>query len=262
MSSVGSVWTQKLTLVQLQIIIDGLTVTVWRHLSRQKPTGYDVQRHYSQSGMRGGHFVPWRSGPSGVALVVTGQKAGWELWTECEKLEIWPAEPLAVENIAAIDSTAKCITTKSGVRMQADITRKQLAEAEYQIVQQERLLVAMSAHTGSQSPGNAGTAKRTNCPVCGWQHDGQFTQIAILGKAAFTLSGLLPDIVACVHKAHEKNFPRLSTKDDSMLRVCGGYGNPCKAFYDLKQRDAYAALFDTSRRGFIALRGFRRKESE
>jgi len=68
-------------------------------------------------------------------------------------------------------------------------------------------------------------------------------------------------MVSLVHKEHEKRLTGLSTKADTLLKTCGGYGNPCKAFYDLRQREAYKALFDTSRRGFIALRGFRRKES-
>ena len=81
------------------------------------------------------------------------------------------------------------------------------------------------------------------------------------GHAPVTLAGALPDIVRCVHAAHEKGFPRLSTKDDGLLRRCGSYRYPSKAFYDLGQSAAYKVLFDTSRRGFIALRGFGRKES-
>ncbi len=99
------------------------------------------------------------------------------------------------------------------------------------------------------------------CPVCGFAHDHAFTQILVPGHASITIAGALPDIVRCVHTAHEKGFPRLSTKDDDLLRRCGGYGHPSKAFHDLRQSEAYKVLFDTSRRGFIALRGFGRKES-
>jgi hypothetical protein len=53
----------------------------------------------------------------------------------------------------------------------------------------------------------------------------------------------------------------LSTKGDELRKQCGGYGHPGKAFYDLGQRTAYKALFDTSRRGLIALRRVRREGS-
>ena len=47
---------------------------------------------------------------------------------------------------------------------------------------------------------------------------------------------------------------RLSTKDDTLQRICGGYHSPSKAFHDLRQNPDYRTLFDTSRRGFISLR--------
>jgi hypothetical protein len=90
--------------------------------------------------------------------------------------------------------------------------------------------------------------------VCGWVHDAHWTQFIRPGKEPIALAGVLPDIVAVIHGALEKGLPRVSTKDDALLRRCGGYGNACKAFYDLGQRAAYRALFDTSRRGFISLR--------
>jgi hypothetical protein len=92
------------------------------------------------------------------------------------------------------------------------------------------------------------------CPICGWTHDSGFTQMRY-GSDFVLLSGILPDIVAVVHRAHEKGFPALSTKDDELLKICGGYGNPCKAFDDLRHRDDYKALFETGKRGFISLRG-------
>jgi len=98
-----------------------------------------------------------------------------------------------------------------------------------------------------------------HCSVCGFAHDAAFTQIIVPGLPPVTIAGVLPDIVRCVHAAHEKGFARLSTKDDDLLRRCGGYRHPSKAFHDLGQSGAYKVLFDTSRRGFIALRG--RKES-
>jgi hypothetical protein len=71
------------------------------------------------------------------------------------------------------------------------------------------------------------------------------------------LAGVLPDIVACVHKALARGHPRLSTKDETLQRICGGYHSPSKAFHDLRQSPAYRALFDTSRRGFLSLRSLR-----
>jgi hypothetical protein len=103
------------------------------------------------------------------------------------------------------------------------------------------------------------------CPVCGWIHDVGFTQIKPTQDKVITLSGILPDIVAVVHHAHEKDFPALSSKDDELLRICGGYRNACKAFDDLNHRDDYKSLFDTRKRGFISLRGAigrNRKKSE
>ena len=93
------------------------------------------------------------------------------------------------------------------------------------------------------------------CPTCGWIHDATLTAIRIGDGEAVTLGGILPDIVRLVHEAHAKGLPALSTKDDELLKTCGGYGNPCKAFDDLKHRHEYKLLFDTRRRGFIALRG-------
>ena len=98
-------------------------------------------------------------------------------------------------------------------------------------------------------------AKGEACPVCGWIHDAGLTQIKIAGADPISLSGLLPDIVRLVHRAHEKGLAGVSTKDDTLVKICGGYKHPCKAFDDLNQRAAYKLLFDTSRRGFISLRG-------
>ena len=93
------------------------------------------------------------------------------------------------------------------------------------------------------------------CPVCGWMHDAGFTQIKASQDEVITLGGLLPDIVALVHRAHEKGFTGVSTKDEQLLKICAGYRHPCKAFDDLKRRDEYQRLFDTRKRGFISLRG-------
>lgn len=137
-----------------EIEIDGVMVIVWRHLSRQRATGYEVKHHYSQPGMRGGHFVPRRLGPAGISLYAKNEQSGWELWTEAEKLEVWPAEPLALGDIAVIDTTAKRITTKAHASVSVEVTRKLLTEREYQTVQQERLIAVMS------QPPDAQTAKQ------------------------------------------------------------------------------------------------------
>ena len=99
------------------------------------------------------------------------------------------------------------------------------------------------------------SAGKTNeCPVCGRVHDTGFTQFAV-AESCFSLSGVLPGIVRLVHQAHEKGFSALSTKEDALVKICGGYGNPGKAFDDLNRRREYKLLFDTRRRGFISLRG-------
>ena len=92
------------------------------------------------------------------------------------------------------------------------------------------------------------------CKVCGWIHDSGFTRIKIPGQDVISLAGILPEIVSLVHRTLENGLASLSTKDNDLLAICGGYRNPCKAFDDLKRRDAYKLIFDTRRRGFIALR--------
>jgi hypothetical protein len=117
-----------------------------------------------------------------------------------------------------------------------------------------------------ESSNSIGDAHRQDvCPVCGWIHDAGFTQIKTNQDEVIMLGGILPDIVALIHGAHEKGLPALSTKDEKLLRLCGGYRNPCKAFDDLKHRNDYKRLFDTRKRGFITLRGavgFNRNKSE
>jgi hypothetical protein len=93
------------------------------------------------------------------------------------------------------------------------------------------------------------------CDVCGWVHDTGFTQIKTDQSDVITLGGILPDIVALVHKAHANGFQALSSKDEKLVKLCGGYKHPCKVFDDLKHREDYKKLFDTRKRGFISLRG-------
>ena len=99
------------------------------------------------------------------------------------------------------------------------------------------------------------------CQVCCWIHDDAFTQMKGCQGEVILLGGVLPDIVAAVHRAHEKGLAALSTKDRELQKICGSYKHPCKAFDDLNHRDAYKYLFNR-RRGFISLRGLSSMESE
>jgi hypothetical protein len=94
-----------------------------------------------------------------------------------------------------------------------------------------------------------------SCAVCGWAHDAGFTQIKIGEGDTIFLRGAASAIALLIHQAHERGLPSLSTKDENLLDVCRGYHHPCKAFGDLKRKGEYKRLFDTSRRGFISLRG-------
>jgi hypothetical protein len=218
--------------MKLQITIDAQATIIWRYLPRHRATGYRTRYFHDQPGVHGGRFVPRRLGPSGFLLETTGQQSGFELWTEDEKLEVWPAQALAIEEIAAINTVANCITTRAGATIAAVTARKPLTEREYQLVQQERLIAGTRDVSEKKNPAPK------SCRTCGWHHDTQFAEIVIPGKPAITLSGILPDIVACVHAAHAKGLAHLNTKGDELRKRCGGYGNPCKAFYDLGQRTA------------------------
>lgn len=148
-----------------QIIVDGVAVTVWRYVARQRATGYRTRLHYSQPGMMGRTFIPRRLGPAGVSLEVTSEQTGWELWTESEKLEVWPTEPLALEDIAAIDTIAKTVRTRAAAAVAAEVSRKLLSETEYQMVQQERLIESNHAAAGALSGPNKQTDEKPQKPL-------------------------------------------------------------------------------------------------
>jgi len=247
---------------KLRIKIDGRLVTVWRYVPRQKPTGLRVEKHYSQPGMHGGRFVPMRFGPAGTVLLATGWQTCWELWTQSEKFEIRPAEPIDAQEIDAIDWKAQIITLKTGSVLQAGVTRQPLSDDEFKVVQHERMIAAMSDGTTPGGHPERGQPGGNLCAACGLRHDPSLCQIILPSGQTITLAGVLPDIVRCIHRAHEKGFACLSTKDEELLKTCGGYGHPCKAFDDLGKSAAYKALFDTSRRGFVAFRSPPRKQSE
>ncbi|HTR41667.1 MAG TPA: hypothetical protein VMH87_08640 [Pseudomonadales bacterium] len=93
---------------------------------------------------------------------------------------------------------------------------------------------------------------RKSCDICGWIHDAGFTQIRVSSDQVISLGGALPNIVAVVHRARERGLPELSTKDDELVKICGSYGHPSKAFNDLNHADDYKILF-VRRRGFVSL---------
>lgn len=248
--------------MKFQIKIDGRLVPIWRHIPRTRPTGYRTRDHYEQPGFYGGHFHPRRLGPTGVSLEITGQQSGFELWGEDEKLMVWPADGTIFANVAAIDTVANYITTTVGVSIPAEIIRMPLSEEEYETVQQELLIGVKSHGIARKTPERQRRRKAVTCLVCGWQHDANFTRVVIPGSKEIVLRGVMSEIVACVHQAHARGLAHLDIKDDRLLGKCGGYRHPCKAFNDLGESKAYKALFDTSRRGYLTLRGRRRKESE
>ncbi len=98
------------------------------------------------------------------------------------------------------------------------------------------------------------SSHQKTCNVCRWVHDVGFTQIKMNNDKVISLGGVLPNIVAAVHRAHENGLPALSTKDPSLLRICGSYDHPSKAFDDLKHGEDYKTLF-ARKRGFISLYG-------
>ncbi len=136
-----------------QITIDGHPSTIWRHLLRQRPTGLQPRQFPTQPATRSQPLsrsdaltlhahVPRRLGPSGIALVPAGLQHGLELWTETEKFEIWPAQPVALETIAALDTKTNSLTTTANATVPAKISRQPLSDPQYALVQQDRLIAA------------------------------------------------------------------------------------------------------------------------
>jgi hypothetical protein len=138
-----------------QITIDGHPTTIWRHLHRQRPTGLHVREFHSEPATRpqtlptlprsparrslgaGGTLptlhvhIPGRLGPTGVALVPTGLQPGLELWTETDKFEIWPAQPVPLEAPATLTAYRKslihgCVT---GQRRASEADLRRLSTA-------------------------------------------------------------------------------------------------------------------------------------
>lgn len=101
------------------------------------------------------------------------------------------------------------------------------------------------------------------CEVCGWIHNPDFSVMVNPNAAGkklgakdnpITLTGILPQIIEAVHKAHEEGLPRLATT--KLKGLCAAYGeHPSKAFHDLHKKQEYRALLLTNQpRGFISIR--------
>lgn len=217
--------------------------------------------------------------PVVVGLAVLRRMVGNDLvggtparWPKSERAEFWDKSLQEVDKITGqlIPKTESresvILSVNSTLKIPVEHWRpenqgaeiKKLADALAQIGELKDFKVESARNISEIHDQNA-------CAVCGWIHDAGFTQIKPAHDSTIMLPGVLPEIVAVVHRSHEKGFPALSTKDDELLRICGGYRNPCKAFDDLNHRDDYKDLFDTRKRGFISLRGANgrnRKKSE
>ena len=183
-------------------------------------------------------------------------------WPKSDREEFWEGLLRKLEELTGLlipkteSQESVILSVNSTLKIPVDHWRpenrsaeiKKLADALAQIGEVDGLKVESAQTVG-------GAHLQDVCPVCGWIHDAGFTQIKTNQDAVILLGGILPDIVALVHRAHEKGFTGLSTKDEQLLKICAGYRHPCKAFDDLKHRDDYKKLFDTRKRGFISLRG-------
>jgi len=140
------------------------------------------------------------------------------------------------------------LPAKAGTSENRAETIRQMADA----LARQGELVKFDVQIAATGPGKH---SELACGVCGCLHDPGFSQIRMNCFEGIRLGGVLPDIVRVVHRAHENGFAGLSSKDGELLKTCGGYRHPCKAFDDLKRRREYQLLFDARRRGFISLRG-------
>jgi hypothetical protein len=183
-------------------------------------------------------------------------------WPKSDRAEFWEGllrelEKLTGLLIPKVESRESVIlSVNSTLKIPVEHWQPENRSAEIKKVADALAQIGELAQLNVESTKSIDDAHRqVVCPVCGWIHDAGFTQIKTNQDEVITLGGILPDIVALVHHAHDKGLAALSTKDDKLLKICGGYGNPCKAFDDLKHRNDYKSLFDTRKRGFISLRG-------
>ena len=183
-------------------------------------------------------------------------------WPKSDREEFWEGLLREVEKITVMllpkpeSQESVILSVNSTLKIPLEHWQPENRSAEIEKVAHALAQIGELAQLNVQSTKSMYDAHRqVVCPVCGWIHDAGFAQIKVAQHEVILLTGVLPEIVAVVHHAHEKGFPALSTKDDELLKICRGYGNPCKAFDDLRHRDDYKILFDTRKRGFISLRG-------
>jgi hypothetical protein len=232
------------------IEIDNQPATVWRHqnVERQRVSWQIDDKIFFVRPSANVQSHPRKAGQDFRIIIESMRsQAGWELWTENECIELWPDQAVGLVGISAVDTKANCIITKANVAIPTEINRRPLAAEEFLIVQQERLIDAVSPRGNRSKRRGNKRAEKGRCGVCGLLHDKGFTQIKAKGGKMILLGGILPKIVRLVHRAHENHLPGLSTKNDELVDLCDGHYSPCKAFYDLKHRDDYKQLFDTRR---------------
>jgi hypothetical protein len=178
-------------------------------------------------------------------------------WSKSDRAEFWEGLLRKLEELTGLlipkteSQESVILSVNSTLKIPVEHWRpenrsteiKKVADALAQVGEVDGLEVK-----STRSIGNA-------CPICGSVHDAGFTQIKPTQGEVIALGGILPDIVAVVHRAHEKGLTGLSSKNEELLKICAGYKHPCKAFDDLKCRDGYKKLFDTRKRGFISLHG-------
>ena len=208
--------------------------------------------------------------PVVVGLAVLRQVVGNDLvgdtpsnWTKSDREEFWEGLLREVEKITSLlvpkteSRESVILSVNSMLKIPIEHWQPENRSAEIKKVADALAQIGELAQLNVESTKSLqGAHRQVDCPVCGWIHDAGFTQIKTNQEQVITLGGILPDIVALIHCAHEKGLAAgLSTKDDKLLKICGGYGNPCKAFDDLKHRNDYKSLFNTRKRGFISLRG-------
>jgi len=207
--------------------------------------------------------------PVVIGLACLQQMVGDEIvektpstWPKSDRTEFWEGLLREVEKITGLlvpkteSRESVILSVNSTLKIPVEHWQPENRNAEIKKVADALAKIGELAQLNIESIKSIDDVHRqVVCPVCGWVHDAGFTQIKANQGEVITLGGILKDIVALVHHAHKKGFAALSTKDDKLLEICGGYGNPCKAFDDLKHRNDYKSLFDTRKRGFISLRG-------
>jgi len=228
-------------------------------------------------------LVSWRT--AGIFPFCGGDLSEWlrtdppapGRWPRDHQLEILLTEevlhcstdqPVEAPEVVAIDTAAGTVTMKSGAVVAAKIARREHLGDEARVVREERMIAALTQAKdlkdrkdakGERKHARTRTrtrrrAKKLVCGVCGWGHDAGFTRIEIPGRRVIALHGLMAQIVGLVHEAQASGAGAVSTKDEKLLALCGGYRHPCKVFDDLKRRADYKVLFDTKRRGLLGLK--------